>query len=1257
MHETQEVLPGLNILSIDGGAVGGLTSLVVLEEAMHRLQGLQNSDKLSIPANQFDLIAGTGTGGISACMLGRLEMPIDKAIDEYRKLMKVVFAEKKLVGPTTYKKTKLQRALRSMIREATGNEEEPMLRREIDGSKCKTAVFAMAKNNLRACLPVLFRSYRAVANPSPDCAIWEALQATMAHPDLFKSIEIDSSLGQQSFVGGELGCSNPIGHVLSEAKKLYPDRHVACILSIGAGHARIIQVLDPKRLQKITRTRDVEAAMQMATDSERLANEMAIRFNNISGVYFRFNVDQEIQSMPPGSSGRLDEVAHARAYLRMSEVTEAMEQAVQSISERRATIATEFIDGQIPRQAKKRHPELKRCPALTPVYTGCVAESNQVESCITSYGDNQRVCVICGLGGVGKTQLALNVIQRTRDKWDHIIYLDASSSEVIENALRDFAITKGVGETYGDALTWMEYCPKRWLLVFDNADDRSVKLGQYIPGGHRGSIIITTRLTELTVQAKGPGSTCRLSGMRPEDALALLIKTARLEDRALANGEMEAATALLQDFGYLALAIVHAGAYIGRIQSISITQYRGLFLSSRQRILERSGEFQGTIDGYGKTVYTTWRMNYELLKKESQLMLWLIAFLHYDNINEAFFKRAASNMWLNEDVVPPTKIEQAARYHVRQYLGTFIDSAGQWDGMKFKDVMADLASCSLIDFDHVNLAYSVHVLVQEWASTVITQSPGLALECTTTLISMSIDFNSLADPDANSFSLERQLGAHINSIMRHKYHVEVNHAHKFANVCFQMGQWNHAKSLEERVLETYRRLFGDEHLATLGSIYNLISIYISLGLCEEAEKIGVKALDTYKQLLGEEHISTLRMMGALSLVHAELGQIATTERLQSQILDAYKTRLGEEHPATLKIRSYLMATYSRLGQWIRAEQLGAQVLTSCQRALGEDHPETLAAMGNLAAINLELGRWDAAQNMQVQVLDKCKKMLGEEHPHTLHAMSNNASIYSFCGQWVEAEKLQSHVLAVRKRVLGEEHPHTLLSMNNLASIYSRLREQDKAEQLLSHVLNIHERLLGKDHPVTLTSMSNLAAAHTSLGRWREAVEIGTEILTARERVLGIEHPDTLETMAILGLGFSLGGALDLAKPLQLGVMDARKRLLGEEHPDTIKIMSDLAFTYAKLGQITDAKSLLATAITVSERSLGNQHPNTKSYRANMTYIKIVGYLNNGRLRSLVGSGTVMFGFSAITCVCFVLLRFVSHWLYYTFYWGRDFVLM
>ncbi|CAE6468299.1 unnamed protein product [Rhizoctonia solani] len=207
---------GLNILCIDGGGIGGLSSLLLLKEVMLRVQKLGGHNKPVKPCEYFDIIAGAGTGGLAACILGRLRMSIDEAIESFEWIMREIFSAKKLFGTGAFKSTTLREAIIKVIRKATGNGNERMLEEGSGETSSKTMVFAMSKHNMAAELPIIFRSYETFSNAGPDCTIWQAICATMAHPSLFKSFDIPVGTIVESFVDAGVKCSNPLAHVLSE---------------------------------------------------------------------------------------------------------------------------------------------------------------------------------------------------------------------------------------------------------------------------------------------------------------------------------------------------------------------------------------------------------------------------------------------------------------------------------------------------------------------------------------------------------------------------------------------------------------------------------------------------------------------------------------------------------------------------------------------------------------------------------------------------------------------------------------------------------------------------------------------------------------------------------------------------------------------------------------------------------------------------------------------------------------------------------
>ncbi|KAG8796240.1 hypothetical protein FRC12_001995 [Ceratobasidium sp. 428] len=1067
---------GANIVVFEGGLAGGLSSLMIFKELIARVCAAGGSSEI---CKMCKMMAGTGTGALIACMLVLLGLDIDRAIEAYSRLMESVFSEKKSVsmsGSGTFKAGKLEEELKKMVREATGDENTLMMGTQHNENDCKVVVFAMSERNMNASTPRIFRSYQGPSNQMPNYPIWQVLRATMAHPELFKSFQIGAkSSVPEWLVGGDVACSNPTWHVLAEFSALYPDIHVASIVCIGAGHARTIQIPKLNPLHRFMPTNVLMAMKDIATDSERVAQEIAARFQTTSDVYFRFSVDQGMQNARMSRwQGKSEVAAHTRSYLQKVEVNEQIDKAAQMIAASKGVLTGADIGGAVRQPAVQQTTGVKRCPAPSPAFTGCERQISQVVDCLLSRANERRVCVVRGLGGSGKTQIALKAVERTRDKWLDIIYVDATTPESTISTLKGFAQAKKIGETHEDALRWLESSPQPWLLVVDNADDPDLGLHKFIPGGSHGSVLVTTRLRSLALLGQGPGSDCSVGQMESEDAVELLLTKARMKDDVLSREEMESATKLVevgrgglrdqngylsrdfwfQDLGYLALAIVHAGAYIF-CSKASIAKYRRQCLESTQTSLEKYSKLAGNTEEYEKTVYTTWVMSYERLKSDTQQTLGLMAYLHHGGITEEMFKRAASNVDRTPDI-PPNDEGLATRQYVRDRLTVFLDADGHWDSNAFSAVMDELVLYSLIDYDRVNEAFTLHVLVQDWSSTMVPDPKLTALMHTSHLLALSIDDSD----DSETRTYRRRLLLHVSKLLNKRNKINVADAAYLAVVYRENGRWNEAGALWVQVVNEYKQALGELHLDTLTCMGHLATTYSNQGRWDEAEALQVQVMDARKRALGELHSHTLTSISNLANTYRNQGRWDEAEALQLRVLDASKQTLGELHPDTLTNMSNLASTYWEQGRWDEAEALEVRVVDASEQTLGKLHPDTLTSMNNLANTYWKQGRWDEAEALQVRVVDAEKQIQGELHPGTLTSMANLASTYTKQGWWDEAEALEVQVLDMRKQTLGELHPDTLTSMANLATTYSNQGWWDQAEALQVRVLDEMKRALG-----------------------------------------------------------------------------------------------------------------------------------------------------------------------------------------------------
>jgi len=285
---------GLRLLSLDGGGVYGLSELFILRGLMERIKLKEQLDHEPCPCDYFDLIGGTGVGGLIALMLGCLRMSIPQAIEHYSLFAEQVFSKgKKNFGDGKFKASVFENAVKQLVEKTTNYADLRLIDNRWNHGGCNTFVCARMAGGT----PVLFRTYLAPENQSPNCKIWEAARATSATPMIFKHIRIiDAGFGL-SYIDGGPGYNNPTGKVEEEAELLFPGRTIACIINIGTGLPPVLRIPKANLWQKRVLT-DVSRALQDgANDCEAMSGAMEKRYRNQPGTYFRFNVMERLQGV------------------------------------------------------------------------------------------------------------------------------------------------------------------------------------------------------------------------------------------------------------------------------------------------------------------------------------------------------------------------------------------------------------------------------------------------------------------------------------------------------------------------------------------------------------------------------------------------------------------------------------------------------------------------------------------------------------------------------------------------------------------------------------------------------------------------------------------------------------------------------------------------------------------------------------------------------------------------------------------------
>ncbi|KAG8696488.1 hypothetical protein FRC09_008482 [Ceratobasidium sp. 395] len=302
------------LLALDGGGPCGMSTIILMEELMRLMQRELGLSTLPRPGEVFDLMAGSGTGGLLAIMWGRLMMTIDESKKYFSAIGSEVFSEKKWTATsnTMFKASKLENATRKMLMKHLGNEDARMNDPQSSNETCKAFVIFLL--------------------PGPDCSVVEAIRATCASIGLFKPVEItepgDIAI---SYMDGSINNNNPTPRLLEEAGLVFPGQDVACIINLGAGRPRMISVPDPGSPKSSWPSELSTMLMTLAMDCERTAQEMETRFAHIPEAYFRFSVDQGLEDVTLWDWGE-NVVPHTHAYLRLLDTSAKMNRAVQVLA-------------------------------------------------------------------------------------------------------------------------------------------------------------------------------------------------------------------------------------------------------------------------------------------------------------------------------------------------------------------------------------------------------------------------------------------------------------------------------------------------------------------------------------------------------------------------------------------------------------------------------------------------------------------------------------------------------------------------------------------------------------------------------------------------------------------------------------------------------------------------------------------------------------------------------------------------------------
>ncbi|KAJ3822450.1 P-loop containing nucleoside triphosphate hydrolase protein, partial [Lentinula raphanica] len=318
-----------------------------------------------------------------------------------------------------------------------------------------------------------------------------------------------------------------------------------------------------------------------------------------------------------------------------------------------------------------------------------------------------KIFLLYGLGGAGKTQLALEFKKRFKKKFTRIFYIYANTVEYIQGSYWDIATTmeSKVVQNWQIGLHLLEATEENWLLIINNADDPGLSLDTYIPSCDHGNIIITSRNPELQSLAD---DSLELQDMTSDEGTQLLIKHAfDRRKQVIELEEKEKAAEIAKELYYFPLALVQAGAYINRQKCLN--DYLDRLHNQRKELLEKN--ITQSRDKYHLSVYATWNLSWNKLSDRSKKLLEIFSHLHFERIPRALFERAANNFHNNHY---PSSWQVGVTKEGKDIMDILLLSNSQWSNIIFDDIISEILSYSLVYIHNDAALYTLHPLVHQW---------------------------------------------------------------------------------------------------------------------------------------------------------------------------------------------------------------------------------------------------------------------------------------------------------------------------------------------------------------------------------------------------------------------------------------------------------------------------------------------------------------------------------------------------------------
>jgi CO dehydrogenase nickel-insertion accessory protein CooC1/tetratricopeptide (TPR) repeat protein len=809
-------------------------------------------------------------------------------------------------------------------------------------------------------------------------------------------------------------------------------------------------------------------------------------------------------------------------------------------------------------------PPIWNVPARNADFTGRGATLEKLRDKLAGGGVAVVVAqALYGLGGVGKTQLALEYAHRFMAGYDLVWWVPSERADQISLALAELARKMGlqVGDNVAEAAEAALEELRRdssphWLLIFDNADDPK-QLEPYLPTG-AGHVLITSRNQGWSHAAEP----LEVDVFTRDESVAHLLRHVPKLDPADAHRVAEA-------LGHLPLAVEQAGAWLEQT-GMPARAYIEQLATESTRILSLNQP-----PDYPMPVVATWNLSFDQLRSPAAVrLLQILAFCSPGPISMDLLYSDE----MNESLLP--------------FDETLTEK------LMLGRVIRDVSRFALIKVDQGSNSLQIHRLVQAVIRSQMTEEEQREARHEVHKILVGARPRQGETDDPANWSTYDIIWPHLEPSQAEECADSRTRQLLIDWVRYQWkhGEFEYALSQANRLQNLWAQQLGPDHQQTLHLQTQMANVLRSVGRFADARDLDTYVLERQRAVLGADHPHALMTAGGLAADLRALGYFQEALASDRETYESFNEQFGADYERTLMAAHNLAISLRLSGDCYAARRLDQETRDRRGVVLPADHPYTLSSSGSLALDLRAAGDFRDSVDVLRDTWARYQAVLGDDMLETLRTAASLAVSLRKAGEQTEAMTLAQDTYERFKRRYGADSPDAQACALNLACDYAAVDDMPKALDLVTDVKAALEATLGHDHPNTMVAANNLACYLRAIGRLPEALRLAEETLGRMRLRLGHQHP--LALSAAVNLASCLGDSGDLAQAeaMMQETISQLADVLTDDHPDTLVCRANLAVTLHDAGRDSEAEELRVTILGDFSRVLGAGHPDATQLR-------------------------------------------------------------